>query len=387
MEKDGSLSQILRRKTTRKQPPDAPAVTLGRQLALAFERSARDAVGLAFEVENCRHSDCSISDLPSLLPDKALWCLLDNGGGDVAALSVDMQVLAGLVEFQTLGCVLKQPASDRVPTRVDGALVMAVADEALLRLTKGTPEGGETDWARHFHYGAMVESRRALILSLMSDDFHLYDMDVTLEDGAKCGRVQIAFPQPRPQQDHAEEEDLCEVRQDAFRNEVRQAQTVVEAVLGRITLPYKRLSELAVGDVLDLPADCLGAVTLEVEGDVVLTKASLGQLGGLRAVRVDLPAEASAGQDGENQPYDPVQERPQTPDVAALQDNTDFLPPVEDAALDTSQGGAPEEVTAAQDRFDDDGVEDFSDLEDLDNLDGPGDDLEFDAPVPQAASA
>ncbi|MDO6483487.1 FliM/FliN family flagellar motor C-terminal domain-containing protein [Shimia thalassica] len=359
MENEGSSPPVLRRKANKPTKPDASEVSMGKVLSLSFERAARDTMGLMFQVEECRYALQGISDLPTTLPDTAMWCLLDCAAGDIAAMSVDLQLLAGLIEFQTLGCVLKNKAPERAPTRVDGSLLMAVADDALARLSVELEGDPDHAWAQDYRYGAMIESKRALVLSLLAEQFHVFSLQVSLESGAKSGCIQIAFPVlPEVSEAPVEaEEETAEI--EAFQSEIRRAPAVTEAVLARIAVPYSRLANLAVGDVLELPVDCLNNLTLEVSGQVVLAKATLGKVNGLRAAKIRLPASQEAKAP---KPYDPVAERPGTPDEEILKETEAFLPDVE-AVEDVAVLQTPEETEPVLPEED---IEDFSDLDDLD---------------------
>jgi flagellar motor switch protein FliM len=217
----------------------------------------------------------------------------------------------------------------------------------------------------------MIESKRALVLSLLSETFHVFNMRVSLEGGAKTGALKFVFPVLACEQDNSSDhiEDASDVEE--FQREIRQAPALADAVLARLNISYAELIALSVGDVLELPADCIHNLSLEMSGQVVLSKGTLGQVNGLRAAKVWVPSSQDTPQ---THTFDPVAERLQTPDDAILKETEVFLPPVEavenELVLEQMQ-------EAGSDPGVDDGIEDFSDLDDLDN---------YEPQVPQAVA-
>jgi flagellar motor switch protein FliM len=70
--------------------------------------------------------------------------------------------------------------------------------------------------------------------------------------------------------------------------EALRAQALVEAILHRLSLPLSEASALEPGQLLPLPGVTVASVRLEA-GGVPLGPARLGQVAGMRAVRIETP--------------------------------------------------------------------------------------------------
>lgn len=63
----------------------------------------------------------------------------------------------------------------------------------------------------------------------------------------------------------------------------------LDAILCRLSLPLSDMGRLAVGDVLALPKDVLREIAIESVGRQPVATARLGQVDGMRALRLTMP--------------------------------------------------------------------------------------------------
>nr|WP_245218473.1 FliM/FliN family flagellar motor switch protein [Rubellimicrobium aerolatum] len=71
--------------------------------------------------------------------------------------------------------------------------------------------------------------------------------------------------------------------------QVLAAQVALDAVLHRLSLPLAEAEALHVGQLLPLPGVTVASVRLEGSGGVDLGSARLGQVAGMRAIRIEQP--------------------------------------------------------------------------------------------------
>ena len=79
---------------------------------------------------------------------------------------------------------------------------------------------------------------------------------------------------------------------------VLQAPAELRAVLHRLTLPLSAVSALKPGDTVPIPRDALDQTVLEVGETSVKVRMRLGQMNGMRAVRLAMPGLAGAAAAG-----------------------------------------------------------------------------------------
>ena len=285
---------ILRRKIALRKADrgyGGPGADRGWRLALAL--AARDRLALAVDVAELALSQVSLGELLERPPERALIALLQGPGDGMGLIALAPEVLAAMIEVQTLGRVAATPVPPRRPTRTDAAMVAEVLDAALAGLEVVLAEEADLIWAGGFRYGSFLDDPRPLGLLLEDIPYRLLRAEVVLGDGARRGQVLLALPAEGrgsgPRRD-AEEEAVAAQAGPAFATalaeQVGAADCVLDAVLARLSLPIARVLELSVGDVLALPRasiDRLGLVGLD--GHTV-SEGRLGQSRGMRAVRL-----------------------------------------------------------------------------------------------------
>lgn len=274
----------------------APSLT--RLLRLALERAADDQLGLSFDVTSLRQSMCTLEKLADVFPQDALLGILE--GNAQGAVAVDVALFSGLVEFQTIGTVLPTVPKGRSATRVDAALIAPVLDVALAGFDESVADTNHAPWAQGYVFGAMVADMRALLLTLSARVFHLFEIEVSLSNGARGGTMMLAFADSQKAVSGAEKPNASGEGTEALRQAVLSSQATFSAVVGRLSVPLHQLQDLKVGEALVLPAGSLRETRLEASGGDHATPVILGQLNGFRAVRLKGGAPQTEGATAES---------------------------------------------------------------------------------------
>lgn len=287
-------TSILKRKAVDgRTEHQARAMSPNKALRLGMALAAEKGMDLALDVTDVRHCQLPHRALEATLDNESLLVLLEGQNGEPGAMAMDMQVMAGLVEFQTLGQVIPKPVSDRVPTKVDAALITPFLEDALMRYTRLLAEEGEAPyWLQHYKFGAMMMDTRTLSLAMSAQDYHMFVLDVKLERGKKSGTMALIFPDIQILLDEPEEDS--ETAAEKFQNGVKEASTILTAVVGKISLPISTIQSLQVGETLPLPEEAMQNATLEALSGEEVAEVRIGQLNGMRAVCVPGLAAAAA---------------------------------------------------------------------------------------------
>ncbi len=284
------MTDVIRRKIDRARQPQAdgaPGADRGWRLALA--RATRDAMGLDLEVRRLQVLRASLTEILDIAPERALVTLLDGPDGGLGVLMFAPAVTAALIEMQTLGRLVGQPAAPRKPTRIDAAMVAGVVDRALTGLDDTLAEEADRIWAAGFRYASFLEDMRPLALLLEEDTYRVMVADVSLGNGVREGQVILVLPAVgRGEQaaTHLAEDDMAPQFTTSLAAQVMQVDCRLDAVIGRLTLPIRHIMSLQPGDVLELTYSAIDAVTIETTDGRRVARARLGQNRGMRALKV-----------------------------------------------------------------------------------------------------
>lgn len=286
------MTDVIRRKIDRARPTQAegaPGADRGWRLALA--RATRDAMGLDLEFRSLTIARHSLAEILELVPDLALLALLDGPRGGLGVIMLAPQVTAALIEKQTLGRLGAQTPPPRKASRIDAAMVAGVIDRALVGLDETLVEEADLTWAGGFRYASYLEDARPLALMLEEDAYRVLSAEVALGPDGRSGRVLLVLPAigrgDVPALTATEEEVEAPQFSAALSAQVMQADSRLDAVIGRVTLPLRQIMALQVGETLLLPTAALDTIALEtIEGQRV-AGARLGQHRGMRALKLN----------------------------------------------------------------------------------------------------
>lgn len=271
---------------------------------MVLARGADVGVSLALVAGKATMAEVGAAEVVERVPDHALLVLCTGPRGALGLMSLSSEVLAAVVERQTLGRVLSRPSQPRRPTRTDAAMAAGLVDGVLAALDAAAGGGEDAPWAAGFRMSGTVDEPRALPLMLDEPRYRLLAAELTLGDGARTGQILLALPAagrgtvPRT----APDPDVAADRaawQAALSGQVLAAETTLQAVLCRIILPLAEVMALAPGEVLRLGAAALDRIDLDGVDGVRLAGGRLGQNRGMRAIRLaDIEASAAKGAGG-----------------------------------------------------------------------------------------
>jgi flagellar motor switch protein FliM len=287
------MGDIIRRKLARGAGLDGgPGADQGWRLA--FARAARDGAGLHVGVATQRLARRSLAELLEMPPDRGMIALLDGPSGGLGLIVLSPELMSALVEMQTIGRLATQPPAVRRPTRTDAAMVSDVIDRALTELESVLADEADLEWAGGFRYASFLEDPRPLGLLLEDLPYRVLTSDLHLGDGGRTGQVLLAFPADgrgtspaaRPGGDEPAASASATAFAGALAEAALAASCVLDARIGRLTLPLHAVMALETGQVLPLVNAALDQITLAgLDGRPVAT-ARLGQHRGLRALRL-----------------------------------------------------------------------------------------------------
>lgn len=357
--RDGSgraadMSEIIRRKMARGAASGGeggPGADQGWRLA--FARACRDGIGLHVEVTGLRLARRGLAELLDMPPERAMIVLLDGPGGGLGMIALSPDLLAAMIEMQTIGKVAAQPPAQRRPTRTDAAMVTGILDRALIELEGILAEEADFEWAGGFRYASFLEDPRPLGLLLDDQPYRVLLADLALGEAGRKGQVILALPaEGRGARPTVRRGGKTPPRESgagfaaALGEAVMAADCVLDSVIARVTLPLCEVMALEAGQVLALTGAALEKITLVGIDGRPLGLARLGQHRGMRALRLaDVPGVEGGGEGGSAEADDgtalPVMEMGFDPGAMEMASPLDFGQGGDEAgfpAFDPAQG-------------------------------------------------
>jgi len=291
------LTTLQRKAGAGRGESESAGMTPAKALRLALSKSAQDELSLALRVQGVAESRVNQPGLLAALSDDLLLLLLDGPQGGLGVAALDIQALAAVIEVQTMGQVLKSPATQRRATATDSAMCTPLLDRVLQEFEGHLAGSSAERWATGFRFGERVENTRLLGLRIDEAEYRLFRITMDLADGAKQGEMLLALPA-----------DGCGQRKsgaEGGQNWAQLLQKVVQAthvelhaVLYRTQIPLAKAGAFKTGDLVPVPQSAIGAVQLEGVDGRVVGMARLGQQNGNRALRISDGAVADTPADG-----------------------------------------------------------------------------------------
>ncbi len=285
MDDAGGLSPLERKIAAHRPRPAADLSGPETLLFTAFAREAERKLGLHLRAGAHKCHQRTSAEIAETMPEQALIGLLDGPGQAAGAL---VEVRPGV------------PVPRR-PTRTDAAMIAGLVDAMLGGFDQLLATDPDISWAGGYRYASHLADARPLPLILDEPAYRMMTLDLWFGDGDRRGTFSLILPArgrvavaalPVP----AEERTAAAPA--AFGDELGRTidgvQADLHAVLARVALPLADFLALETGQSLTLPADALRQVQIEGADGHLLGLASLGQGGGQRVLRLDLPSAADA---------------------------------------------------------------------------------------------
>lgn len=271
---------------------DGPGSACGsalRALRLGWARAAADTFDLPLAVIGARQARVAQEDVSRRLAEERLLLLLDGADGTAGALSLDAACVTALLQHQTMGRVSDGAAPARAFTGTDAALAAPLIDAALERAAALAGSPPDRRCLAGFHFGARAETARSLALALEAERFRVFDLTLEFAGGAQQGNICLILPD-RPEKPAAAGDGAggaAATRETRIPRAIAAARAELTAVIGRLRVPLDDLAAMAPGDILPLMLDRLDRVDLVTLAGHGVIAGRLGQVGGLRAIRVN----------------------------------------------------------------------------------------------------
>lgn len=286
---EGVQQTLLARIAARGRPPAAEAVTPTRALRIAFTRAAERAVGLKLTVLGVGDETADLAGLLARLSDG--WLLLRLHGAEPTdapgLVAVDHGLVAAVIESQMRGRLSAATPEPRPLTAADAALVEPLVAAFLGEIARDAGGTGLDAWVAGRAAGGRLADLRAAELALPDGGYRIVGLSADLGAGEREGQILLALPdgQGRPGADHDDARRAAWSA--ALQGAVLAAPAAVEAVLHRMRLPLRAVQGLQIGQKIALPGVRVSSVRLETPDGRLVGRGRLGQVGGMRAVRIE----------------------------------------------------------------------------------------------------
>lgn len=270
-------------------PAAAPSPLPPRLIRGAVTRAADRAAGLALVVLGIEVTETALDELVGALDPDHLLVMLAASAGPEGVLALDADLRAALIEMQTVGRLLPQPPAVRGPTTADLALAEPFVHHLLTELRA---EAGDTPIG-HVLAGMGLAGRfanpRAASLALPDTGYRLVRVTLDLGQPDRQASLMLALPRRAPPAPLAMPVPANPAWSAALTRAVMEAPCTLNAVLHRLTLSLGKVEGFVIGQVLPLPGVTVSSVRVEGPGGAMVGPGKLGQMGGLRAVRMGGP--------------------------------------------------------------------------------------------------
>lgn len=283
---ESRANPALRRKagaTRREQEARTPSAA--RALRRGLAGAAQGRLHLALSVASVTEEMQDQEGLVAALDETGLVLLLEGKDGRAGAAVLGGALVAGLVQHQTTGRVTDPPAEVRRCTDTDAAIVAPLVEGMLDRARGELAEGPDAGWTEGLRFGARLDGLRALALALQAPVFRLFRLTGELAGSVCRGEIALALPEPPPPVADRAPAPAADLAAAAAAAPVE-----LQAILHRLSMPLAEVGTLTRGRRLTLPSAALGAVELRAPGGPTVTAVRLGQIDGMRAVRLPGPA-------------------------------------------------------------------------------------------------
>ena len=274
---------------------EARAMSPAKALRRALSRTADVLWDLALVTQGVSQELLDQDGVIDSLPQGDLLMVLDGPEGALGLATIDREIMTGLIEVQTIQQVTQIPVDDRPLTRTDAAMMAPLLDGTLDRLARNLVDHPLRPQLAGYRFGSMVEDARAAGLLLEASSYRLFRVAIDLALGRRRGELQLIFPE-------REIRDAAAAMQapGPHAQMMKLLPAHLNAVLARVTIPLGMARALKPGQLIPLPLDVLDGVELTAGQGKTVAKGRMGQLDGMRAVRLTWPempgaAAAAAG--------------------------------------------------------------------------------------------
>ncbi|WP_371742133.1 FliM/FliN family flagellar motor switch protein [Citreicella sp. C3M06] len=271
---------------------EARAMSPTKALRRALSRTADVLWDLALVTHGVSQDILDQDGVVDSLPANNLLLLLDGPDGAVGLAMVDRQVMTGLLEVQTILQVTQIPAEDRPLTQTDAAMMAPLLNGTLERLARYLDGHPDRPQFEGFAFGAMVEDARTAGLLLEAPSYRAFRVSIDLALGRRKGEILFVLPE-RPNAAHVECAKSHDDMPGPHEGKMKMLPVLMDAVLCSVKLSIGAAQKLKAGDLIPLPLESVDGVELLAGAGTAVAGGRLGQMNGMRAVRLAWPEGAA----------------------------------------------------------------------------------------------
>lgn len=282
---DGATQGVLGLKARVAQRAfEARGMSAGKALRRALSRSADVLWDLALVAQSVDIDVLDQDGVVDALTAGDLLVVLDGPDSVLGLATIDREVLTALVEVQTIQQVTQVPVDDRPLTATDAAMAAPFMDDVLKRFAANLEDNPLRAGLEGFRFGAMIEDKRAAANLLNAPAYQGFRTSVDLALGRRKGRIGFFLPQQT-----AASSQPAQSEPGRYEQAMKFLPVAIEATLARIALPLGTVESLKPGDLLPLSPSVIDNVELRAGRSPVVAKGRIGQMNGMRAVRLNWP--------------------------------------------------------------------------------------------------
>lgn len=250
---------------------------LGRGLSVAADALWGLALGATLVADETLRTERALTRIG----EGRLLILLENDAGPCGLVALDRDIVTGVIEAQTLGKVTRFPTDDRPFTPTDAAMMAPLLDAALPRFASML--AGQPDMAhlQGYGFGALVDDVQSAGLALDAEHYQIAAFQISLSQDIRTGHVVFLFPEPPETADTARAPVTG--KHEAV---LKLVPARMQVVLTRIHIPLDKARALRPGDTLAISSQAMTSAALVVGGGHIVARGKLGQMNGLRAIRI-----------------------------------------------------------------------------------------------------
>ncbi len=272
-----STGDILRKKMRPAATEMGPALAWWHRFADQVLRDVcKEQFGLDVELADPQGRQAFGPDALKALDKVTLPFLLENKKGKAGLFVIDGALIDGLIEQQMLGRIMPTPRLDRPVTAIDAGLSEGFVRATLSGLAKAPAEiTGLTNQGPQ-------KDLPTLRLALGEGQFDILSAKLNMGPGIKTGYFELWYPQEPARVVKPPSSGPNPAIMDALQD----CPIELSTRMSGCQVSAKTLLNLKLGSVLHLPATALTQIEMHDCDGRLVAKGRLGQLSGVRAVRL-----------------------------------------------------------------------------------------------------
>lgn len=289
-------SALVRKAHVGREEHQARAMTLAKALRLTTAKVADDLFDMALAVIGLRAEQRAGDALAPLFEGAGLLMLLEGPERRRAAAVMDAALVGALIQQQTMGKVMPLPegAEDRKLTDTDAAICAPFLDALLSRVAPLPEVPSDQSLMDGYTFGVRTEEPRLLLMALEAPAYRVLHLTLDIEGGRRQGQLMLCMPEAGVgvsdvHRAAGQVQGAAPIDPQPPRNltePVLALQIDLPVALTRFRLPLSKLSSLKVGDALALEEADFSAARVMTPQGKTLGRGMLGQVSGMRALRL-----------------------------------------------------------------------------------------------------